>query len=578
MATAKQRGVLVDQITKLGMPESIRQGYFDPVIDGLVTDNPDTPAELIFRIEKVEQDVNSNNTMITTTGKNLEKTDVRVADLESVAARQEAALALQKAEVQRLTDEIKNSEQNNSKYDQEIIDRKQSDSQIQGQFTTVNLAISGLQSKDVDQDRRIGNLEGLVTGNEPGGLKEVNTKLGTKADLVGGKIPMSQLPELPTGRKVTVANEGDRLVLPVHTDITIAYQTSDGLAYILGANADPSVPANWQRIGNTAATGVTSFNGRAGVVQPESGDYTTSMIVESPTQQFVSEAQKNNWNAKASKADITSEGAAIRQEASETYLRKDSTDYIKSTDKGVANGIAPLGNDGKVSTSYLPPLGMTVAQQTKLNDASSTAILANQKGDIAAQNILAVDNKFETHQAQADSRLAALESNRTQDRNLINANTDKNAAQDTRLAALEAKADQAGIPVSEKAAANGVAPLDADGKVPLENLPIAPVTTRNYSDVKTSRTIGTFVATTTDNEKTVMITANSSSSATRQLIAQVRKVGTTTPVFTIKSDVLGAGFDHTSNITFSVPKGWEYTLTNGGGTTIAGVDTWYELN
>lgn len=98
------------------------------------------------------------------------------------------------------------------------------------------------------------------------------------ASLVAGKVPASQLPDPAAGRKVVVADQAARLALPVWDDLTIAYQKSDSTTWGLDADANPSVAGNWTLMGSTAVDGVSTFNGRAGVVMPQTGDYTAAQV------------------------------------------------------------------------------------------------------------------------------------------------------------------------------------------------------------------------------------------------------------------------------------------------------------
>lgn len=98
------------------------------------------------------------------------------------------------------------------------------------------------------------------------------------ASLVAGKVPASQLPDPTAGRKVIVADQAARLALPVWDDLTIAYQSSDSTTWGLDADANPSVAGNWSLMGSTAVDGVSTFNGRAGVVVPQTGDYTAAQV------------------------------------------------------------------------------------------------------------------------------------------------------------------------------------------------------------------------------------------------------------------------------------------------------------
>lgn len=98
------------------------------------------------------------------------------------------------------------------------------------------------------------------------------------ASLVAGKVPASQLPDPTAGRKVIVADQAARLALPAWDDLTIAYQSSDSTTWGLDADANPSVAGNWTLMGSTAVDGVSTFNGRTGVVVPQTGDYTAAQV------------------------------------------------------------------------------------------------------------------------------------------------------------------------------------------------------------------------------------------------------------------------------------------------------------
>lgn len=102
------------------------------------------------------------------------------------------------------------------------------------------------------------------------------------ASLVAGKVPASQLPDPAAGRKVIVADQAARLALPKWDDLTIAYQQSDSTTWGLDADANPSVAGNWSLMGSTAVDGVSTFNGRAGVVVPQAGDYTAAQVGADP--------------------------------------------------------------------------------------------------------------------------------------------------------------------------------------------------------------------------------------------------------------------------------------------------------
>jgi hypothetical protein len=215
--------------------------------------------------------------------------------------------------------------------------------------------ISLAESKAAEAALRASEARGAADA-ATGSLSSIALGISGKADLVGGKVPYSQLPEFPVGRKVNVPDKAARLALPAYADLTIAYQSDTGDAWGLDANADPATDANWSKLGNAQATGVTSFNGRTGNLAPQDGDYTAAMIAETLAKRYVSTDQIAAWDAKPGRSDIT---AAINQALASGDLPFESAQhaadtYLPKSAKGSAGGVAPLGSDGKVPASNLP--------------------------------------------------------------------------------------------------------------------------------------------------------------------------------------------------------------------------------
>jgi hypothetical protein len=69
-------------------------------------------------------------------------------------------------------------------------------------------------------------------------------------------------------------------------------------------------------------------------------------------------------------------GASSTVDADLTAVEALAGAAIPATQKGTANGVAPLGSDGKVSTTYLPPSALTVADTSVANIAALTALSA----------------------------------------------------------------------------------------------------------------------------------------------------------------------------------------------------------
>lgn len=429
------------------------------------------------------------------------------------------------------------------------------------QDTLISLATSSNEA----QDLLIATLDSISvsTISRVVNLEEV---LPNKADLVSGKIPLSQLPDLPVGRKISVADSVARLALSQHSDLTIAYETDSGDAWALDANEDPSNPSNWDKLGNAQAIGVQSFNGRTGNVSPQSGDYDTNMILPTTERSFISNNDRTRWDNNATPAQVTAAVSGLRSEVQSAY--------IPTTQRGVEGGVATLGSDGKVVPTQLPPLGMTATQAQRLTQVESTANLADQKGDLAATNILAVDQRLTQVDTDVRASVTALEStvgtNKT-------ASETRDTAQNTRLTALETKTAAANIPLSQKSANNGVAPLDAAGKVPLINLPaFLPQGGRIWRDVKASRVVGQYYINETGNERVIYIRCTTSTDAQRYLRGVIREASGQT-VFDFRSDAVGAAGNRWFHITMHVPPRWQFALDAAGGSTTANIEYWHEL-
>lgn len=92
-----------------------------------------------------------------------------------------------------------------------------------------------------------------------------------------GKIPTSDLPQIDTVERNTVANQAARLALAVSTKFRITIQNDVQRQFYLDHNLDPSVSSNWVD-GGSVASAVTSFNGRTGNVLPQTGDYSAVQV------------------------------------------------------------------------------------------------------------------------------------------------------------------------------------------------------------------------------------------------------------------------------------------------------------
>lgn len=161
------------------------------------------------------------------------------------------------------------------------------------------------------------------------------------------------------------------------------------------------------------------------------------------------------------------------------------------------------------------------------------------------------------------------------------AQTKATTAQTNAVATAKTYVDNTFIPLTQKGANSGVAPLDTNSRVPLANLPtFLPQTKRVWRDAKASRTVGTWVTNTSNNEMDVHVRASFGNISNRFISLQIRENSSGT-VFVFNSNVLNplgsTGISYADGNTITVPAGWQYRLANVGGSTDALTERWYEL-
>lgn len=86
--------------------------------------------------------------------------------------------------------------------------------------------------------------------------------------------------------------------------------------------------------------GVASFNGRAGAITPETGDYTAEKITESESKRFVSDEEKTTWNGKLNKSGGTMTGTLVAGAYSSTADKQVINCIMSTTD--LTAGTSPL--------------------------------------------------------------------------------------------------------------------------------------------------------------------------------------------------------------------------------------------
>jgi lysophospholipase L1-like esterase len=94
-------------------------------------------------------------------------------------------------------------------------------------------------------------------------LDALGEDLQTKADLVAGKVPTSQLPAISLFSVVEVADEAARLALP-GGESYFARQVDTGAWWVIDSSKDPADPDNWILSDADPTAAVQSVNGQTG--------------------------------------------------------------------------------------------------------------------------------------------------------------------------------------------------------------------------------------------------------------------------------------------------------------------------
>jgi len=187
-------------------------------------------------------------------------------------------------------------------------------------------------------------LPGGVAG-ELGGTWDHPTVTGwaDKADLVGGKIPASQLPPVSTVETFVVADEAARLALTAQTgDIAVQTGNPGRGTYIL-QGADPAVSGDWVLMVNPTDA-VSSVNGYQGVVVLSKADIGLSNVDNtSDANKPISTATQTALNGKANTSHVHS-GADITT-GTVPYAR---------LPVGTSAGTVAAGDDARMTNARTP--------------------------------------------------------------------------------------------------------------------------------------------------------------------------------------------------------------------------------
>lgn len=176
-----------------------------------------------------------------------------------------------------------------------------------------------------------------------------------KADLVAGKIPVSQIPSLATTEVFVVSNQAGRLALTCETgDVAVQDGNPGRGTYILQGD-DPSDSADWVLM--TPPDGaVSSVNGYTGIVVLGKADVGLANVDNtSDASKPVSSAQQTALDGKVPNSRTVSAGTGL------TGGGDLSTNRTLAVSYGTTSGTAAQGNDSRLTDTRTPTDGSVTA-------------------------------------------------------------------------------------------------------------------------------------------------------------------------------------------------------------------------
>lgn len=192
-----------------------------------------------------------------------------------------------------------------------------------------------------------------------------------KADLVGGKVPSSQLPAIAITETFVVADQAARLALTCQTG-DVAVQASPASTWILQGD-DPSDAGDWVQM-ETPAAPVSSVNSQTGVVVLGKSDVGLGAVDNTPdVDKPISTATQSALDGKVPTSRTVSAGTGLSGGGDLSANRSLSVAY------GTSAGTAAQGNDSRIVN----------AVQTSRTIAAGDGLTGG--GDLSANRALSVD-------------------------------------------------------------------------------------------------------------------------------------------------------------------------------------------
>lgn len=326
-----------------------------------------------------------------------------------------------------IIDGVGNANVVNDKLNAEVLARKQADNsvradlgnEITSQITSVQTTTAALLNAAVEQLEQADQDDTAAWTLAIQGLSAVIDSIGqnlpNKADLVNGKIPANQIPDIALGHGVVAADEAEMLALtPAQVQPGDFCVRPDGTFILNGA--DPSVLSNWLQLSSGAA-GVVSINGQTGIVTLDAIAVGARPLGDIPLAEVI--GLQAALNAKATNATVdgvtnrvtTAEGKITTLEGqAATTVHKDgsneiATSLIKSDVPRVNAQNQLLRKDGSV----IPISGSGLVDS--VNDKTGHVVLtaadvgARPAGAIAITDVTNLNTTLDGKVDNTDGRL-----------------------------------------------------------------------------------------------------------------------------------------------------------------------------
>lgn len=218
----------------------------------------------------------------------------------------------------------------------------------------------------------LGNVDNTSDATKPLSTA-ATTALAAKADLVGGKVPTSQIPALAITDVFTAASQAAMLALTAERG-DVAIRTDTNMTWILSTD-DPTVLGNWVQLGSGAASGVSSVNGSTGAIVLDKTSVGLGNIDNtSDANKPVSTAMQTALNAKASNAYVEA------QRMFHDVGVWDSTKHVPATIQAALTqtaGVFKATTDGTMGRAVVPIMNnfngdSRLSFRVKINKAASS--------------------------------------------------------------------------------------------------------------------------------------------------------------------------------------------------------------